>query len=144
MDSLSSRSPYDDVDKLAVDDIFNSSHSYGYPFLTPQSLRSAIETLRNNKASGSDKINVTQFKNLPKRPLVQLFKIFQISLNLAYFPTPWKTASIILIPKPGKNRTDPRSYRPVSLLNLCGKLLEKVILFEVNRHITDNNIIINE
>lgn len=49
-------------------------------------------------------------------------------LKLAYFPHKWKTAHIIPIKKPGKNSSEVKSYRPISLLPAISKLLEKVIL----------------
>jgi endonuclease/exonuclease/phosphatase family metal-dependent hydrolase len=50
---------------------------------------------------------------------------------------PWKEADVVVIPKPGKpDYSAPKAYRPISLLECCGKLLEKVItrriLYESN------------
>ena len=38
--------------------------------------------------------------------------------------------------KPGKeNSTDPAKYRPISLLNIGGKVLEKVLINRINYYI---------
>jgi len=50
-------------------------------------------------------------------------------LREAVFPEPWKTAKLVVIPKSGKkDRADPKSYRPVSLLPAISKALETLII----------------
>ena len=46
-------------------------------------------------------------------------------------PAVWKKAVIILVPKKGKDKKNPRCYRPISLVSCVGKLLQKM----VNRHL---------
>ncbi len=52
-----------------------------------------------------------------------------------------KKAVIKFIPKENKNPKNPINYRPISLLETPGKILEKVILSRLNAFITDNKII---
>ena len=41
---------------------------------------------------------------------------------------PWTSATVVVIPKPHKpDYTAAKAYRPISLLECCGKLLEKVV-----------------
>lgn len=49
-------------------------------------------------------------------------------LRLSYFPLQWKIGKVIAIPKPGKDPTIPKNYRPISLLSNMGKVFEKLIL----------------
>ena len=42
-------------------------------------------------------------------------------------PQSWKTVLIIPLPKPGKNRVDMNSYRPIALTSCLGKLLERLV-----------------
>lgn len=71
--------------------------------------------------------------------------IFNACLRLAYFPSCWKHAIVIAIPKPNKDITDPGNYRPISLLSSVGKLLERIILRRINQHLdTARNIIPHE
>ncbi|KAJ4439906.1 hypothetical protein ANN_08035 [Periplaneta americana] len=66
------------------------------------------------------------------------------SLHLGYFPKIWKHSHIIQIPKPGKNKSDPRNYRPISLLNVLGKVAEKIIQKRLKSEIGNNDLIRNE
>jgi len=64
----------------------------------------------------------TYFKSIPKTVTC----IFNKYLKRGCFPKNWKIAKIILITKPGKEYSlDPSKYRPIGLLNIGGKVLEK-------------------
>jgi hypothetical protein len=59
------------------------------------------------------------------------------------FPRGWKTGKIIPITKPGKeNSRDPSKYHPINLLNIGGKVLEKLIT-RIN-HYTHKNELLTE
>ena len=51
-------------------------------------------------------------------------KMFNISISLGELPDEWKVSRITPIPKHG-DRTNPSNYRPISLLSIVSKLLEK-------------------
>jgi hypothetical protein len=63
-------------------------------------------------------------------------------LKHAIFPTRWKKAKLIPIVKPGKEKSyDVTKYRPISLLNVGGKVLEKLLINRINRHVFTNQYI---
>ncbi|GBP96815.1 Putative 115 kDa protein in type-1 retrotransposable element R1DM [Eumeta japonica] len=50
-------------------------------------------------------------------------------LELGYFPRAWKVAAIKVIPKPGKeDYARPKSYRPIGLLPVLGKTVERMLV----------------
>ena len=53
----------------------------------------------------------------------------------------WKVGQIIMIAKPGKDVNDITSYRPISLLPILSKILEKIILKRLTPIIEDNKLI---
>jgi hypothetical protein len=81
---------------------------------------------------------------LPRSVFKFIAKIFNTSLSLNYFPSSWKVAKIIMLPKPGKDHTSPLSYRPISLLNSLGKLFEKIILKRLTFQLRELKVIRNE
>lgn len=53
---------------------------------------------------------------------------FNACIRLGTHPRTFKTANVVIIPKPGKrNRKLPKSYRPISLLSCLGKGLERLV-----------------
>ena len=58
-----------------------------------------------------------------------LIRIYDACLKLNYFPTSWKKAVVLVLPKANKpNYLEASAYRPISLLPIMGKILEKIIL----------------
>jgi len=67
-------------------------------------------------------------QEMPPEGLQTLLHLFNAIVRLEYWPVPLKHAKIIMIPKPGKTSTDVASYRPISLLLIISKILEKLVL----------------
>ena len=53
--------------------------------------------------------------------------LFNATIIHKHQPLDWKQAIIILIPKPGKDHSHPSGYRPISLMQVLAKLLEKIM-----------------
>jgi len=66
--------------------------------------------------------------------------IFQASLDQGMLPSIWKTAKVVPIFKKG-NKSDPCSYRPVSLTCICCKILEHIVYSSISNHF---NILCNK
>lgn len=107
----------------------------------PDEISKIIKNLPTKKSPGHDLITNIILKNLTRKALANLATTFNACLRIGYFPRTWKHAEIILFHKPGKVKSNPTSYRPISLLPTLGKLLEKIILTRLNTYIIDNNII---
>lgn len=70
-----------------------------------------------------------------------LLHLIMISaIKLSYSPSSWKLANVIPIKKPGKNGSQPTSYRPISLLSSISKILEKLVLSFIKNHIDENQL----
>jgi hypothetical protein len=95
-----------------------------------------LERFDPTKAPGEDGLNsailLKTFKCFPN-----LFtEIYNECLRCGYFPVQWKRSVIIPIVKPGKEgSTEPTKYRPISLLNVGSKVLEKLLIDGINHHI---------
>lgn len=108
---------------------------------SPKEVKLIIKKLKNKKAPGDDSITSLLIKKLPMKTVVFITKLFNYMFMFAYFPTDWKTAKVIALPKPGKDPTNPKSYRPISLLCTFSKIFEKLIQKRMLNHINKNSLL---
>lgn len=98
------------------------------PFFTELEVVQLAKTLKSNKAPGPDLIEVSVLKAATKVIPDHLVRLFNGCLRWGVFPSVWKVGSLRALLKGGdKDATDPKSYRPICLLSVIGKLLEKLI-----------------
>ncbi|XP_017764352.1 PREDICTED: RNA-directed DNA polymerase from mobile element jockey-like [Eufriesea mexicana] len=90
----------------------NSANSGSIRLVSTNEVKKEISKLNNKKSPGSDLITATILKELPK-----------------------KATEIILFPKPGKDPSDVSSYRPISLLPVISKVLERLLLQRITPYL---------
>lgn len=95
---------------------------------TPKEVASLITSLKPHKAPGEDGITAPLLRALSRKARVYFTMLINACLLLQHFPSSWKNAITIFLHKPGKDGRLPGSYRPISLLRLLAKILEKVIV----------------
>ncbi|GBM62344.1 Putative protein in type-1 retrotransposable element R1DM [Araneus ventricosus] len=92
-----------------------------------QEIREVIGSMAKRKAPGLDNISVQMMEIMHKKNPVILTGIFNKCLELGIFPTEWKKARLVLLGKPGKDPELANSYRPICLLSVISKILDKLI-----------------
>lgn len=97
--------------------------------ITYDELISAISSLKRKKAPGPDGV-LNEHVLYGGQPLLQLLLIlFNMIIDHESVPKRWKESIIIPLYKgTGKCKTEPKSYRPISLIPCFSKLFEKIIL----------------
>lgn len=79
-----------------------------------------------NKAPGMDGFKSTFIKRIPEKLQQKLRHIYTMCIKQGHFPSLWKEAILILIPKGVLDLRAPKA-RPICLLSELGKLLERII-----------------
>ena len=99
-----------------------------------------INKLNPDKAHGYDSISVTMLQLCASEITFPLQIIFQKCITSGMFPDFWKYAKVQPIHKKGNCQLK-TNYRPISLLPICGKTLEKIIFDQVSSVLNSNNLI---
>ena len=108
-------------ERVKIDFTSDNTEVYNKPFGLRDLRRSIMKV--KPRAPGPDGIHNNLLRHLPEDTLKILNKIW-ISAD---FPQQWRAATVIPIPKPNKDHTDPLSYRPIALTNCLCKVLERMI-----------------
>ena len=103
-------------------------------------IKRIIKSFKNNKAPGKSGINKQILENLPEIGYENFQTILNLTISMGYFPIVLKEGIIILILKPGKDPTKAASYRPITLLEVPGNILEKLINERVYGFAERNNL----
>ena len=117
----------------------NSKEYYNTTF-TNEELNAALKA-SNNSAPGEDKINFEMIKHLSEKARTYLLKLYNSLWIKGEFINEWRTATVVPIPKPGKDPANVTNYRPVSLTSCICKTFEKMVNLRLTWVLRDNKII---
>ena len=94
--------------------------------VTPELVAKKIKAMKDNKSPGVDWIPPKLLMETVEQISIPLARVFNLSLKEGVVPFEWKEANIIPLFKKG-SRNKSENYRPVSLISVICKLLERFI-----------------
>ena len=94
-----------------------------------------------NKTPGQSSFRRHHLTHLPPNIVSNVCHLFNACYATGIYPHHFKTAEVIMIPKEGNPKADPRQYRPISLLNLLGKAFAKILNKKLVSHLENRGII---
>lgn len=101
---------------------------------TDEEVAMVVKGLPKGKAPGYDMVEVEVLQMACPILGGALVKLLNACLHYGVFPSAYKKGTLRALYKGGgKDRLDPQSYRPICLLPVLGKLLEKLVLNRLNR-----------
>ena len=117
----------------------DNTENYNSEFLLSE-LTDALSKAHDT-SPGPDDIHYQLLKHLPISTLLILLEIFNNIWKTGNIPKSWKEATVIPIPKPDKDHTDPTNYRPIALTSCICKTMERMINDRLTWFLEANNII---
>ena len=82
-------------------------------------------------------------KHLPKVATETLLRIFNDIWQSGDFPPTWHEATVVPIPKPGKDPSNPTNYRPISLTSCLCKTFERLVNARLVWYLEKNALSLN-
>lgn len=98
-----------------------------FPEVTCQEIKDIIHRIPTGKAPGPDGVPDRIIKLIAEHRPEFFVGVFNACFRDGVFPTLWKKAKLVLLQKGNKPLDQPSSYRPICLLNTCGKFLERLV-----------------
>ncbi|XP_065067272.1 uncharacterized protein LOC135692865 [Rhopilema esculentum] len=141
---------FSEIGKMTQNELQPTEQSFPFPLdirskLSFKTVNSAevknwLLNIPSNKATGADNIDIKSLKIVADIVSPSIASILNLSIASAQFPSIWKSSLITPVFKAGA-KTAIGNYRPVSVLPLLSKLMEKVVNSQVAHYLKDNNIL---
>ena len=126
--------PLSDSDDVKFANTSSSTECQQELLCTEEEVLELLLSLDTTKANGPDGVSALMLKATAHSIAKSVTTIFNKSTKTGALPSEWKVSSVVPIPK-GKDANQPSNYRPISLLSILSKLLEKHMYKLILKHI---------
>ena len=129
----------------SVEDYYNDMFNLNLKKLTFQTIQTRyisdlIKDWHINKAGGIDDLSGRFLKDGADILTISITQIFNLSIKFSHFPKDCNVAKLKPLYRKG-TKTNSKSFRPIFLLPIVSKIVEKVIHDQTMNYLTENTVL---
>ncbi len=118
----------------------DNTNKFDFNLVTENYVLEQIQSLSNNKATGVDNMCVKLLKLSTDAIIAPLTYLINVSLASGTFPKSWKSARICPVFK-GGNNSEPCNFRPISILPILSKIIERAVFDQLYPHLDSHSML---
>ncbi len=123
-----------------IPDIMNYGLEFSFEMVGTKDVDDMLNSIVSSKATGLDGLNARLLKDPHHEIAVPISHILNQSLRMSKFPDSWKNAKVTPLFKDG-DCSKPENYRPISVLPVLGKILERIVHNQLYAFLSDHNLL---
>ena len=133
--SLASKFP-----DIVPDVKINTDATFHFEPISTDFVTNQLNHLPNGKATGLDNLSTRLLKASASNISSPLAHIFNCTLETGEIPDEWKVAKVTPVYKDGQH-CDTNNYRPISVLPVTSKILERAVHDQLYSYLVINNLL---
>ena len=114
--------------------------TFNFKYVSTVFVEKELKTLKIGKAAGLDNFPPRLLKDVATVISNPLSHLINLSLISGTVPSEWKVAKLIPIHKSGRTTTA-NNYRPISILPILSKILERAVHSQLTEYLEENNLL---
>ena len=133
---------FDDADGVALPiSQADTIEAFQIEAVSIEDVTTLLLTTKSSSAAGHDGISGKILKQYAVSLAPSICTIVNASIQQAVFPDAWKKSNVIPIWKSKGSKADPSNYRPISIIPVMGKILEKSVCKQLAAYCKDQCVI---
>ena len=120
--------------------VLRTNKTFRFDYVSKVFISSFLKKMKRNKSTGLDELPPGMLKDCREYIVTPLHHIVNFSLQSKVVPSAWKQAKLVPLFKSG-DQGKPENYRPISVLPILSKLLEKAVHSQLINYLESNKLL---